>query len=139
MKRFVKIAALTLLILTALNATVAGLLFIADPSGGNMGMSTAYIRTSPFQSFLVPGIVLLLVNGLCNFAAALFLIKKHPLAPLWLTVQGILLCGWIAVQVIMVQDVSPLHITMFLVGLVLTLCGGLLLRWHTKDATRLQG
>ncbi|MBL7882921.1 MAG: hypothetical protein JNL69_02555, partial [Bacteroidia bacterium] len=73
MIRILKIISISLLVLTAINAAVAGVLFIIDPSGQKMGMSISYIKDSPFKSFLIPGIVLLIVNGLLNFIAAFFL------------------------------------------------------------------
>jgi hypothetical protein len=119
-----------------MNAVVAGVLFIIDPSGRTMGMSVSYIKDSPFNSYLIPGIVLLIVNGLLNFIAAYFVFKKKPLASLLVIIQGILLSGWIVIQVIMVKDISPLHIIMFTIGTILTISGFLLLELIRKDANR---
>ncbi len=62
LKRFLRYSSISLLLLTAVNATVAGVLFILDPSGHKMGMSVSYIENSPFNSYLIPGIVLAIVN-----------------------------------------------------------------------------
>jgi len=133
MIRILKIISISLLVLTAINAAVAGVLFIIDPSGQKMGMSISYIKDSPFKSFLIPGIVLLIVNGLLNFIAAFFLIKNKPYSAIITIIQGILLCGWIVVQVIMVNDISALHIIMFSIGFVLTLTGFILLKLRGKN------
>jgi hypothetical protein len=42
----VRILAICLLLITAVNALVAGILFISDPSGQKMGISTAYLASS---------------------------------------------------------------------------------------------
>jgi hypothetical protein len=136
MKWYLRSISISLLLLTAINATVAGVLFIIDPSGHGMGMNVSYIKDSPFTSYLIPGIVLLIVNGLLNFIAAYFVFRKKPFASLWVIVQGILLSGWIVIQVIMVKDISMLHVIMFTIGMILTISGFLLLALIRKDAGR---
>lgn len=133
LKRYLRFTSISLLLLTAINAVVAGVLFIIDPSGHMMGMSVLYIKDSPFNSYLIPGIVLLIVNGLLNFIAAYFVYKEKPFASLLVIIQGILLSGWIVIQVIMVDDISLLHIIMFTIGTILTISGFLLLELFRKD------
>jgi hypothetical protein len=134
LKQYLRLTSISLLLLTAVNATVAGVLFIIDPSGHGMGMSVLYIKDSPFTSYLIPGIALLIVNGLLNFIAAYFVFSKKPFASLWVSIQGILLSGWIVIQVIMVKDISMLHIIMFTIGIILTMSGFLLLALNRKEA-----
>lgn len=136
MKQYLRVTTIFLLLLTAINAAAAGILFIIEPSGDKMGMSVSYIKDSPFSSYLIPGIVLLIVNGLLNFVAAYFVITKKPIALLLVMIQGILLSGWILVQVLMVRDVSPLHVIMFTIGAILTISGFLLLRSDRLDSSR---
>ena len=136
LKRYLRFTSISLLLLTAMNAAVAGVLFIIDPSGHTMGMSVSYIKDSPFNSYLIPGIVLLIVNGLLNFIAAYFVCKKKPFASLLVIIQGILLSGWIVIQVIMVKDISLLHIIMFTIGTILTISGFILLELIRKDANQ---
>lgn len=135
-KRYLRFTSISLLLLTAINATVAGVLFIIDPSGHKMGMSVSYLKDSPFNSYLIPGIVLLIVNGVLNFIAAYFVFKKKPFFSLLVIIQGILLSGWIVIQVIMVRDISLLHIIMFTIGTILTMSGFLLLKLIRIDASR---
>lgn len=123
MRKLVLTCSIVLLLLTALNALVAGTLFILDPSGRLMGMNTSFLDKSPFTTYLVPGIVLFIVNGLMNCIALYHVFKKTHSSTLLIMMQGILLCGWIVVQVIMVQAISFLHITMFIIGVVLLLFG----------------
>lgn len=119
----VRYVILALLILTGLNALIAGLLFIIAPSGQLMGMDTAYLQHAPFATYLIPGLVLMLVNGMLNILAAYATIKKANYHGIWVLVQGILLGGWIMVQVFMVQDFNGLHATMLSIAAALT-CGG---------------
>jgi hypothetical protein len=125
----IRIISIVLLLLTGLNALIAGALFIFDPSGAKMGMSTAYLEFSPFSSFLIPGIVLFTVNGGLNLLAAGFTIREKKHYPRWVAFQGVLLAGWICVQVLMVRDINLLHITMFSIGACLTTLGLILNRF----------
>jgi len=118
-----KIAAIVLLIFTGLNALISGALFMADPSGKLMGMSKDYLLHSPFRTFLFPGIVLFLVNGLMNIMASVYTLKNHPLSFKFIVLQGILLSGWIVLQVIMVRDFNMLHGIMLGIGVLLMACG----------------
>jgi hypothetical protein len=52
--------------------------------------------------------------------------KKHPLAVPKIISRGAILCGWIFAQVLMVKEINPLHVIMFLVGVILIVSGYLL-------------
>ena len=111
--------AIALLLIVGLSALAAGYGFIDDPSGRALGMSTDYIRHSPFRSFLVPGIVLFTVNGLLAIIAATFTMLRGWRYQDLIFLQGLVLNGWIAVQVVMVRDFNLLHGLCLLIGLLL--------------------
>lgn len=112
-----------LTLFTGLNALIAGLLFIIDPSGNKIGLSTAYLQSSPFTSYLIPGITLFTVIGTGNLITTIFLFRNDPKASRLLKWNGILLTGWILVQMIMVRDINFLHIIMGSIGIVQYLTG----------------
>lgn len=126
MKKLLKPLTVSLLFLTALNAIIAGSMFITDPSGKLMGMTTEYLQYSPFSTFLIPGIVLFVINGIFNIAAGVFTLRNHRSAARFVMLQGVLLCGWILVQILMVRDINALHIVMFSIGVVLIVLGWLI-------------
>ena len=130
--KIVRILAICLLLLTAVNALIAGVLFVSDPSGQKMGMTTAYLDSSPFSTYLIPGWVLLIVNGLMNVVAAVASIIRWGRYPLLVILQGMLLSGWIIIQVILVKDLNVLHYTMLTIGLLLISCG-IILQNHYKN------
>lgn len=117
----IKWGAAALLLLNAAGAIPAGILFIIDPSGALMGTSTALLQQAPFSNFLIPGVVLFIANGLCSIAALLLLLKwQRAWAPVF---QGIILLGWLAIQVWMLQSIHAQHIVMAVVGVLLVLSG----------------
>lgn len=131
MNKLIKISrsiSISFLLLTGINAIIAGLLFIIDPSGKKMGMSTSYLSHSPFSTFLIPGITLFLVNGLLNIITAITTINKYKHYPVLILLQGLFLAGWIIVQVIWVKDFNALHLTMLSIGIVLIAIGIILKR-----------
>lgn len=128
MSNFIRIFSIVLLIFTGLNALIAGSLFIYDPSGQKIGMTLDYLKFSPFNSFLIPGIILFLVNGVSNLLTAFITIKRNKYSNEMIVAQGILLAGWILIQVWMVRDLNPLHIIMFSIGAILITCGIILIK-----------
>ena len=51
-------------IFIGIGAVPAGIAMIVDPSGNKLGMSLEMLTNSPFSDFLIPGIFLLVVNGI---------------------------------------------------------------------------
>jgi hypothetical protein len=89
-----------------------------------MQMPLSYLEHSPFRSYLIPGIVLLLVNGCLSIATTILLLLKHARAPWLVMAQGVLLSGWILVQMALLRlFYPPLHLTFLLMGLCLLGCG----------------
>jgi hypothetical protein len=114
-----RIISIILLFIIALNALAAGYSFIVDPSGKAIGISTDYIRHSPFDSFLIPGIVLFIANGLLGLVAAIVAIRKGRYYQDLIVLQGLILTAWIIVQIIMVRDFNWMHGTCLLIGYLL--------------------
>ena len=119
----IRIITIVLLLLIAINALMAGYQFIKDPSGGSLGISPVLLQHSPFQNFLIPGIILFIVNGIFNLLAALFTLCRWRYFPLMITFQGIILTGWIIIQVILLRDVYLLHYLLGTSGILLFLFG----------------
>lgn len=98
-----------------------------------MGLTTTYLEHSPFSTFLIPGTVLLIINGFLNLATATYTYLNKRDYELWILLQGILLCVWIAVQVCMVKNFNPLHYIMFSIGFLLILCALILRNYNNKE------
>ena len=127
MKTFIKIIIILLLLFNGIGAIYGGLSLITDPTGSKLQMPQSYLEPTPFRDYLIPGIVLLCVNGFFSFFTLLTIVLKNKKADLFIIAQGVLLSGWIIVQIIMLQMFyAPLHGTLLAVGILLTLCGLLL-------------
>ena len=93
----------------ALSAFAAGAMFVVEPSGRLMGMSEDTLARSPFGSYLVPGIVLFVLVGGTQALAAWAEMRRWPRAGWLSVVAGVVLAGWIAVQVAMIGVGVPVH------------------------------
>jgi hypothetical protein len=118
-----RIIAVVLMFMIGLNALAAGFSFISDPSGKGLGISLAYLDHSPFRNYFVPGLILFIVNGIMNFIAAFITIRKSKGYANLILLQGILLGGWIIVQIIMVRDFILLHFICLVVSAALIRIG----------------
>jgi hypothetical protein len=102
MTKFLKF--LTLFI--GIGAVMGAVMMWIDPSGQMWGMEPLLemLRAKMpwpdifFRDFVPSGFVLLAVNGLTQFAAAILLFKKHRLAPYTVLACGIILMLWIVLE-----------------------------------------
>ena len=122
----IRILAITLLFLNGFSAVAGGVGLIGDPTGKSLGWSTDMLQHSPFNDFLVPGLVLFAGNGLLSIAIAVMTIKRRRYHAALIIIQGMFLCSWIIIQMVMLQLYHPLHLTCGGIGILLILCGYLL-------------
>ena len=119
----IRLTTILLLLIVAANALVAGYLFIVDPSGAKLNIPLSMLSHSPFTNFLVPGIILFTVNGVFNLIAAVTIILRLKIYPTLVVWQGIILIGWITIQIILLQNFNFLHSIMIIIGLTLFVLG----------------
>ncbi|HVB10984.1 MAG TPA: hypothetical protein VNM16_11545 [Bacillota bacterium] len=100
------ITAAILEIFLGIGALAGGLGLILAPDGSGFGFSTALLAGSPFTSFLVPGIILFTVLGIGPLVAAVLTLRRSPAAPTLALVVGILLVGWIVVEMVIMAHLG---------------------------------
>lgn len=119
-------ALLALEAFVALGALYGGVSFLAEPAGRPMGMPLpSEMPGLGFSSWLAPGILLLLANGLLPILVILGSLKHQPWATRGHLLVGMVLTGWIAVQVLMLGWISPLQPAMLSIGVALLALGSL--------------
>jgi hypothetical protein len=113
-------AAVVLEILTGIMAIPVGLMFLGDPSGRAVQVPQGWIEQTPFGSYLIPGLYLLLMNGVGMLVLAGLTIRRHWFAP-WLT--GILGGGliiWILVEIVALPETMVLTWLFLAIGVALS-------------------
>lgn len=128
MKRLLTIVAAALLLFNGIGALYGGWSLMAYPDGSNLQLPIAWLERTPFSDFLIPGIVLFIANGLCSIFVFAALLIQHNKAPLLVMAQGVILMGWIVVQILLVQKYHPLQLILGTVGVALLATGWLMQR-----------
>lgn len=107
--RQVRIAAIVTLAFLGLGAFVGSIPLILDPTGSTMRMPLSFLRYSPFHSFLIPGMILLVSNGLLAVVVLWLVLRRMPRYGLWTALQGCVLMGWLAVECWLLRVVAWPH------------------------------
>ena len=87
------------LCLVGVNAVYGGIGLIVN----GMGMPDDWLEHTPFDSWLLPGLALLVTVALPQFAAARVVLRRDPRAPLVGMAVGAALVLWILVQLAVLQ------------------------------------
>ncbi|PLR84374.1 hypothetical protein CVD25_22180 [Bacillus canaveralius] len=127
--------------LLGVGAVFGGFSLIIDTSGNLLKMPISLLKQSPFNDYLIPGIILLSLFGVVPLILAVALMKKWQ----WKAANklnvfaekhwswtyslyiGFALIIWITLQVYFINDVHTVHLVYMAVGLaiqILTLLPG---------------
>ena len=120
-----------------IGAIGGGGVFIISPDGSLIGMPVSILANSPFDNFLIPGIILFTVLGLTPILLAMALYKKTPMAwperlnffsdMLWPWSYSIYvafaLIVWLQVQMTILQAVHWLHTFYMFYAIVIIFIG----------------
>lgn len=101
-----------------LGAVGGGLALVLEPSGSNLGIPLELLKRSPFSTYLVPGIVLLVVNGLGSLMGAAASFTRHRYAGESAMALGVFLVAWITLQVFWFSGFHWLHALYLGLGLL---------------------
>jgi hypothetical protein len=107
-----------LLLALAVNALAGGVYGLA----GARGVPRSWLDGSPFDSYLVPSLILFVVVGGGCLVAGIEVLRARPHAALAARSAGLMLLAWIAAQVAIIGYVSWLQPAVALAGaLIVTL------------------
>lgn len=82
----------------AVGAFAGGGTMVVDSTGRTLDLPRELLDNTPFASFLVPGIVLLILNGFIPAAVAIRAIRRRPVAGVGHLVVALVLGGWITAE-----------------------------------------
>ncbi|MZP55682.1 MAG: hypothetical protein GT600_09555 [Bacteroidales bacterium] len=106
--------------ITGIGAIPAGIGYLMDTTGQGMGTSVELLANSPLKSFLLPGLFLLLVNGLAHLVGAYLSFSRNIYAGYAGLILGISLSLWIIIQVTWISLSSVLQPLFLVIGLINT-------------------
>ena len=126
----VRVIAAVALAFLSLTAIWGANLLLQDPTGRPMDIPVSVLQHSPFHSFFIPGLILLVSNGLLPLAFVVATAFGKLRFGRWIAFQGCVLFGWITIEVIMLREVVWLHYAYWALALLLVACGWAL---HRND------
>ena len=129
MKNFIRIFLGTLLAIIALNAIGGGCYGLA----GAASVPQEWLEGSPFHSYFIPGLILLVVVGGSTLFASVAVFRKASWAPLLSMITAIILFGWIITQLLIIGYVSWMQPAIFSSAAVILLLGWLLFRFSREE------
>jgi hypothetical protein len=132
-KLTIRLIAIILLLFNGIGAIYGGGLLIIDRTGGRIELPLHWLEHAPFADYLVPGIVLFIFNGLSSLTIAVAGAMRAEWFSRFVIAQGLVLAGWLIVQINMIQFVYFLHYVMGSIALLLILIGGYMMsKQHQK-------
>lgn len=85
---------IVLLVLLAINAFYGGISLMLAPDGSLLKMQPGWLDNSPFNSYFIPGLLLLLMNGIFPLVAVFGLITRNNNWSGWLNIYKNRCWGW---------------------------------------------
>jgi menaquinone-dependent protoporphyrinogen oxidase len=101
----------TLCLSVGITAIIGGLALIARPDGSLIHMPTSVLDHSPFSSFFVPGLLLVLVVGLDNLIAGILVMRESTIANAAALVAGAALFIWIVAEMMFLRRIHTLQLS----------------------------
>ena len=111
----------------ALSSMISGLMMMSNPEGDVYNLPLSLLNGTPFNDYLVPGLLLTLIVGNVNLHAVFLNVEQHPYRYNWAMAGGFIIIAWIIVQVLLINMVNWLHFIYFFVGIFI-----ILISYHLK-------
>jgi len=127
MRKVTRIIAIVLLFLLGISALFGAIGLILDPSGEIMQVPPDALDSSPFNSYLFPGILLGIFNGLLSLTIAILVIMEARFHPWLIIFQGCVLMVWLTAEVLMDMYYPALTLPYYALGILLIISGLFLL------------
>jgi hypothetical protein len=118
-----KISTAIIQIFNGLSGILGGFMLIKDPSGVSLEMDLEWLQSTPFQNFLIPGIVLFVINGLGNVTGFAVTLSNSKNAGKLALALGAIMMIWIISQVSWIGYKNYLQPLYFFTGLLQLIAG----------------
>jgi peptidoglycan/LPS O-acetylase OafA/YrhL len=107
--------------LQGVSGVAGGAGLVLDPTGASMGIPQDWLSGSPFDDYLIPGIILLVVLGIEPLVVAFGLWRGWTWAWAGALGVGVTLILWIAVEVAIIgyQPAPPLQLVYGILGVLI--------------------
>lgn len=117
-----------------LSGLLGGFMLTNDPTGSSLTMKQEWLLNTPFDNFLIPGIILLIVNGFGNVLGFIISIMKYRNYSIVGSLFGIIMMIWITTQVILIGYKDFLQPLYFSTGLLQAIFGYFNYKYNSKTS-----
>lgn len=114
----------TLCFAVAITAIGGGVALVAAPDGSYVHMPVSTLSHSPFSSFLIPGLLLLLVIGLGNLFAGIAVARDSVSANFVAFLGGVALLVWIVMEMVFLRTANFLQLSYLGVAIAIIAAAG---------------
>ena len=121
-----QLVAIFLLVIVAVPALVYGWNFMAHRSGESMGFNVEMLKTTPFNDFFYPGLILFVVIGVLSVAAGVLVFFEAKNYPRVLLMHTIAILAWLTAEVYFGLYEPKLHLPFYGIVLILLIIGVLM-------------
>lgn len=125
--KILRILTILLLLFNGTGALFGGWSLITDPTGQDLQLPQQLLEHSPFSDFFIPGIVLFTCIGIFSLIVMFWLTMQWKYHALLLIIKGLLVTGWISIQMILIRELSYLQGIFIAIGIFFILTG-----WRLK-------
>lgn len=112
---------IALILFQGLSGVAGGIGLILDPTGESLQIPITWLDDSPFNDYLIPGLILLIILGFLPLIVSYELWKKTSWSWLGALIIGLSLVIWIGVEIVIVgyQPRPPLQLIYGTVGIII--------------------
>jgi hypothetical protein len=113
-----------LLLLTsiiAITAIIGGGMMLVQPNGSSLQLSPLLLQGTPFKTFFIPGIILLLLVGGSNLIATWVIMLRRKNAFSFSLAAGIVMVIWVAAQMLFTSTFVWQQIVYLGIGILIML------------------
>lgn len=110
-----------LILFQGISGVAGGIALVLDPSGASIQIPLDWLQGSPFDTYLIPGLILLIVLGIYPLVLFYALIRKQSWAWQGSVFLGIALIIWILIEILIIgyQPKPPLQLIYGIVGILI--------------------
>ena len=122
-----------LCLIVSLTAIPSGIIMILYPEGSVFQLPPDLLQFTPFENFLIPGLLLAIVVGGSALTAGIALFSNSPLQYSLAMIAGILLDAWIFIQTLLLRSFHWLHGFYLFLGLAILVLASWLINHDSRS------
>lgn len=112
-----------LLLLSSAGIFYAGYNTFNHPDGSSIGLTLELLKHTPFNNFLIPGILLVLTTGLPSVVTAVLTLMQVKYYQKCIMASGLMLTMWMLVQMAWAPEIKNIQYVVFFTGIAELFCG----------------